>query len=302
MSDAQGGRTILVTGATGKQGGAVARHLLEAGFRVRALTRSPAKPAAEALRARGAEVVQGDLDDSRDVERALRGVDGVFSVQNFWETGYQREVDQGLRLADAASRAGVGHFVYSSVGSAHRDTGLDHFESKWLIENHIRDIGLPHTIFRPVFFMDNWENPFLRNGILAGTLAQPLDPDREFQQVAVDDVGGFVALAFQDPARWLGRALDLAGDALSISEVAATFGRVIGRPVRYLQVPWEDYRAAAGEEYYRMYRWFQDVGYEADVAALRREYPPLTNFASYLRRSGWEGAQAAAADPPIAAG
>lgn len=299
MTEGQRGRTILVTGATGHQGGAVARHLLDAGFRVRALTRDPAKPAAEALRARGAEVVQGDLDDLAAVEGALRGVDGVFSVQNFWETGYQREVDQGLRLADAAMRAGVGHFVYSSVGSAHRDTGLDHFESKWLIENHIRDIGLPHTILRPVFFMDNWENPFLRNGILAGTLAQPLDPEREFQQVAVDDIGGFVALAFQDPARWLGRALDLAGDARPIAEVAAAFGRVIGRPVRYVQVPWEEYRAAAGEEYYKMYRWFQDVGYDADVAALRREYPPLTDLETYLRRSGWEGAQAPAADPSI---
>ncbi|MBA2571740.1 MAG: NmrA/HSCARG family protein [Gemmatimonadetes bacterium] len=293
MSNGQNERTILVTGATGQQGGAVAQHLLQNGFQVRALTRSPDKPAAGKLRDQGSEIVEGDLDDRASLDRALEGAYGVFSVQNFWETGYQREIDQGVRLANAAKDAGVEHFVYSSVGSAHRNTGLSHFESKWEIENHIRDIGLPHTIFRPVFFMDNWENAFLRNPILSGTLAQPLDPDTPFQQVAVDDIGAFVAMAFRDRDRWLGRELDLAGDDGTISEAAATFGRAIGRPVQYQQVPWEDYRKAAGEEYYKMYRWFQDVGYNADVQALRGEYPALTDFEAYLRRNGWEGAQPA---------
>jgi uncharacterized protein YbjT (DUF2867 family) len=293
MSNGQNERTILVTGATGQQGGAVAQHLLQNGFQVRALTRSPDKPAAGKLRDQGSEIVEGDLDDRASLDRALEGAYGVFSVQNFWETGYEREVEQGVRLADAAKDAGVQHFVYSSVGSAHRNSGLEHFESKWQIENHIRDIGLSHTIFRPVFFMDNWENAFLRNPILSGTLAQPLDPDTPFQQVAVDDIGAFVAMAFRDRDRWLGRELDLAGDDGTISEAAATFGRAIGRPVQYQQVPWEDYRKAAGEEYYKMYRWFQDVGYNADVQALRGEYPALTDFDTYLRQNGWEGAQPA---------
>jgi uncharacterized protein YbjT (DUF2867 family) len=293
MSEANADLKILVTGATGHQGGAVARSLLAAGFRVRALTRNPDKPAAAALRKDGAEIFAGDLDDRISLDRALEGVYGVFSVQNYWETGYQREVDQGLRLADAATRAGVEHFVYSSVASAYRATGLAHFDSKWLIENHIRDIDLPYTILRPVFFMDNWETPFLRNGILGGTLAQPLDPDREFQQVAVDDIGGFVALAFADRDRWLGRELDLAGDGRTIGEVAETFGRVIGRPVQYVQVPWEDFRAAAGEEYHQMYRWFQDVGYEANIPEVRELYPRLTDFEQYLRKHDWPGAEPA---------
>ena len=293
MSNGQGGETILVTGATGQQGGAVARHLLQNGFRVRALTRDPEKPAAGALRDDGAEIVQGDLDDRASVRRALDGVYGVFSVQNFWETGYQREVDQGIALADAAREAGIEHFVYSSVGSAHRDTGLEHFESKWKIENHVREIGIPFTIFRPVFFMNNWENPFLRDMVLGGTLAQPLDPDRPFQQVAVDDIGAFVAKAFRDRERWLGRELDLAGDERTMPEIADAFGRAIGRPVQYVQVPWDEYRQAAGEEYYKMYRWFNEVGYDADVAALRSEYAGLTNFDQYLDRNGWEGARPA---------
>jgi uncharacterized protein YbjT (DUF2867 family) len=299
MNNGNEQRVILVTGATGKQGGAAARHLLGRGFGVRALTRDPDKPAGHALKEQGAEVVAGDLDDRGSLDRALEGVHGVFSVQNFWETGYQREVDQGVRLADAAKDAGVEHFVYSSVGSAHRSTGLPHFESKWEIENHIRTIRLPYTIFRPAFFMENWEGAW-RDSILGGTLAQPLDPEVGFQHVTVDDIGGFVALAFANRERWLGRELDLAGDEETMPEMAATFGRVIGRPVEYYQVPWEDFRNAAGEDYYDMYRWFNEVGYEADIPALREEYPELTGFEQYLRRNGWAGARPAAQPEPRA--
>jgi uncharacterized protein YbjT (DUF2867 family) len=284
-------RLVLVTGATGKQGGAVARHLMKGGFRVRALTRDPDKPAARSLAASGAEVVRGDLDDIRSVESTLRGAYGVFSVQNFWEVGYEREVREGIALADAAKAAGVEHFVYSSVGSAHRKTGLSHFESKWEIEEHIRAIGIPATVLRPVFFMDNWETPALRGSILGGTLAQPLSPDRTFQQIAVDDIGAFAAMVFQRRDEWLGRAIDLAGDERSMADVAQTFGRVIGRPVRYVQVPWEQFRQVAGEEYERMYRWFEDVGYDVDLAALRRVAPQLTTFEQYLRSHDWENAR-----------
>src|SRR5919199_5871491 len=141
-------RLILVTGATGKQGGAVARTLLDRAFRVRALTRDPQRPEAQALTEQGAEVVQGDMEDRSAMNRVLEGAYGVFSVQNFWETGYDREVQQGKTVAEAAKAAGVEHFVYSSVGSAHRQTGIPHFDSKWEVEEHIRQIGLPYTILR----------------------------------------------------------------------------------------------------------------------------------------------------------
>jgi uncharacterized protein YbjT (DUF2867 family) len=139
--------------------------------------------------------------------------------------------------------------------------------------------------------MENWETPALRSTILDGTLAQPLSPDRPFQQVAVDDVGAFAAMVFERRDEWLGREIDLASDERTISQIAETFGRVIGRPVRYVQVPWDAYREAAGEEYTRMYRWFEDVGYDADIAALRREAPQLTSFEQYLRTHNWAGAR-----------
>ncbi|HZC00760.1 MAG TPA: NmrA/HSCARG family protein [Gammaproteobacteria bacterium] len=282
-------RLILVTGATGKQGGAVARSLLDRGFRVRGLTRDPQKPDAQALDEQGAEVVQGDMEERSALERALEGAYGVFSVQNFWETGYDREVQQGNAVADAAKAAGVEHFVYSSVGSAHRQTGIPHFESKWEIEEHVRQIGLPYTILRPTFFMQNWE--WTREMILGGTVAQPFDPDKPFQQVAVEDVGAFAAIAFENPDRWIGREVDLAGDEQSMTEIAKTFGRVIGRDVSYYQVPWDQFEEQMGEEATLNFRWINDVGYEADIAALRQEYHELTTFERYLRSHGWEGAK-----------
>ena len=281
-------RSILVCGATGSQGGAVARSLLDRGFRVRALTRDPHKPEARALAEQGAEVAQGDMDDRPSVDRALEGTHGVFSVQNFWEAGYDREVRQGKTVADAASAAGVEHFVYSSVGSAHRRTGIAHFDSKWEVEEHVRGLGLPRTVLRPVFFMQNWE--MMREPILGGTLPQPLDPGKPFQQVAVEDVGAFAAMAFGHPDEWIGREVEIAGDERTMPEIAEAFGRVAGREVGYYQVPWDQFEEQMGEEYAVMYRWFNDVGYEADVEALRREHPGLIDFEGYLRGHGWEGA------------
>jgi uncharacterized protein YbjT (DUF2867 family) len=290
MADAQNAeRLVLVCGATGNQGGAVARSLLDRGFQVRALTRDPQKPEAQALADQGAEVVQGDMEDRADMERVLEGVYGIFSVQNFWETGYDREVQQGKTVADAVKEAGVQHCVYSSVGSAHRQTGIPHFDSKWEVEEYLRDLDLPYTVLRPVFFMQNWE--MMREPILGGTLPQPLDPEKPFQHVAVEDIGAFATIAFEHPDEWIGREVDIAGDEQTMPEIAETFGRVIGREVDYYQVPWEQFEEQMGEEFAVMYRWFNDVGYEADTDALRREYSELTTFERYLRSHGWEGAE-----------
>lgn len=290
MADSQDiERLVLVCGATGNQGGAVAQSLLDRGFRVRALTRDPQKPEAQALTDHGAEVVQGDMEDRSDMERVLEGAYGIFSVQNFWETGYDREVQQGKTVAEAIKEAGVQHCVYSSVGSAHRQTGIPHFDSKWEVEEHLRELDLPYTVLRPVFFMQNWE--MMREQILGGTLAQPLDPDKPLQHVAIEDVGAFAAIAFEHPDEWIGREVDIAGDEQTMPQIAETFGRVIGREVDYYQVPWDQFEEQMGEEFAVMYRWFNDVGYEADIDALRREYSELTTFERYLRSHGWESAE-----------
>src|SRR6266852_3190576 len=134
-------KTVLITGATGRQGGSVLRHMLKKGWKLRALTRYAGGAGAQALTSQGIEVFKGDLEDPPSLEQATRGVYGVYSVQDFWAIGAKREVQQGKNMADAAKKAGVEHFVYSSVGGAERNSGIDHWESKWEIEKHIRTLA-----------------------------------------------------------------------------------------------------------------------------------------------------------------
>jgi uncharacterized protein YbjT (DUF2867 family) len=280
---------ILVTGATGKQGGAVVTHLLQQNFQVRALVRNSASDAAQMLAARGVELMSGDFDDYASLERAVKGVYGVFSVQTFSEDDFDLEVRQGTAIAQVAKAAGVEHFVYSSVGSAHLKTGIPHFDSKAKIEEYIQELGLPCTIIRPVFLMENWEM-FGRDSILNGVLAQPLQAETKLQQVSVNDLGAFVAMAFEKPAEWIGYSIDLAGDELTMTETAEVFSQVIGKPVQYMQLPWEKFQQFAGEELTIMYRWFDTVGYSADVAARRQDYPQLMTLKQYLQNGNWSQA------------
>ena len=275
-------RTILVTGATGQQGGAVTRQLLEEGFNVRIMTRNPDQPAVEALKERGAEVVVGDFDDADSLQHALEGVDGAFSVQNL-NMGIDTEERWGIAFADAAKSAGIEHFVYTSVGSADGDTGIPHFESKWRIEEHVREIGLPATILRPVFFMENWR--FNKESVVNGQLPLALSPDTKLQQIATEDIGKAAAQAFGNPEKWIGQSVELAGDEMTMEETARALGKQIGKEVTYTQIPWDVLQGYVGEEMTTMYRWFEDVGYSTDIDALRSELPELQSFESFLQNA-----------------
>ncbi|GAC1632488.1 MAG: NmrA/HSCARG family protein [Chloroflexota bacterium] len=280
--------TILVTGSTGQQGGAVARHLLARGRKVRALTRDTSKPAAQALAAAGAEVVQGDLEDRASLDRALQGVHGVFSVQNFFEAGPEGETRQGKLLADAGKAAGVRHFVYSSVGGADRESRIPHFESKAEIERHVKALGVPYTIVQPVYFMDNFNTYAAPTPGDDGTLqlAMALPADRTLQLIATDDIGAIVALVFERPQEFLGRSIELAGDELTIPQVAEAMSRATGKTIRFVPLPLEVVRGFS-EDLALMFQWFTDKGYQADIPSLRTLYPGLTDFTTWLGKNGW---------------
>ena len=286
--------TILVAGATGRQGGAVTRHLRAGGFTVRALTRGPDAEKARALRALGVELVRGDLTDRTSLDAALAGVDGVFSVATPFEAGLEAEIAQGKTLGDAAKAAGVQHYVYSSVGGADRDSKVPHFESKWQIENHLRALGLPLTIVRPVYFFENFVGGWAMQPAGEGySLAMPLSATRGLQGIAVDDIGAFVARAFADPAAWAGRELELAGDEHTLPGYTRAMARALGVPVEYAQMPWEAIREQ-NEDLYRMYDFFERVGYRADTRALRAEYPALHTFDQWIAEGGLSGLRRAA--------
>jgi uncharacterized protein YbjT (DUF2867 family) len=283
-------KIIVVQGAAGQQGGAAARHLLAAGWLVRALTRDPNKASAQALAQAGAEVVQADNEDRAALEAAVRGAYGVFSVQNFWlpGVGHEGEVRQGRHIADVAQAAGVQHFVYSSVGAAHRGMGQQHFTSKHEIEKHIQALGLPYTILRPVAFMENffWQRAAITNGRLT---SMGLRPDKGLQLIGVDDIGLFAEFVFENRERFLGQIVELAGDELTEPEIAATLGRVIGRPVELAAPPFSNGGTPSPEQQ-AMGRFFNYIGYNCDIPALRAVHPGLRNFEQWLRQTGWEDA------------
>ena len=277
-------KLIVVTGATGQQGGATAKHLLKQGWRVRGLTRDVQGAAAQALAAAGVEIISGNMDDRASLDKAFAGAYGVFSVQNFWlpNVGAAGEVRQGKIVADAAKAAGVRHFVYTSVGGAERKTGISHFDSKWQIEEYIRSLGLPATILRPVFFMENLTSPMM--GPRDGVLANALKPTTSLQMIAVEDIGFFAALAFARSQEFTGKAIELAGDSLTMPQVAEAMTRVTGQPVQFVEVPLAQV-AAFSQETADMLAWFNDHGYEADIAGLRNLNPGLQTFETFLRKT-----------------
>jgi uncharacterized protein YbjT (DUF2867 family) len=275
-----GDKTILVTGGTGHQGGAVARCLLEDGWKVRALVRDHDKPAALALAEQGVELVHGDLMDRSTLDAAVRGAYGVYSVQAFREAGVEGEFREGANLADAAADAGVEHFVYSSVIGADRAGGPVHTQSKHLLEAYLREKGLPATVWRPATFMENFLR--MRDGIMAGRFGSPAPPDLFSQMIAVDDIGRFVALSFRERDRFLGSVTEIAGDEMLMSEAAETFARAIGRPVVYEQVP-----PPPGMPQPKPRDLSEQPPRLADLAALHVLIPDLISLEEWIVKTGW---------------
>lgn len=283
---------ILITGATGQQGGATARELLAAGHKVRAMTRNLSSPAAQALTALGAEVVKGDLNDPASLARALAGAWGVFAVQNTWEAGVEQEEVQGKRIARAAREADVQHFVYASVGSAHRATGVPHFDNKFRVEETVRSLGFPSfVILRPAFFMENLTSAGFKPAIDAGTLAVGMSASVPLQMVAVADIGKYGRMAFERHLELNGQGIDFAGDSRTMPEVAAVISRVTGRAVTHFQVPIEDVRKFS-EDLALMFEWFDRVGYNADISANAARFGIVpTSFASWAAAADWSVAE-----------
>ena len=280
--------TILVLGATGKQGGAVASELLNHGYRVRAMTRKPNSESARRLARQGATVVTGDLNDDRAVEQVMRGAWGVFSVQNTWEAGVAREEEQGKRVAHAAKKLGVRHLVYSSVASADRNTGIAHFDNKWRVEEEIRALDLPsYTIIRPVFFMDNFLSPWFKPGIDKGRLMIGIKPDTILQMIAVADIGKYGCWAFTHHRELNRRAIDIAGYATTMPDAARTLSVGTATHVEFVPVPVDEV-CKFNEDFAVMLEWFDAEGYSADIEACAAESDiQPTTLAEWVSRVSW---------------
>lgn len=277
--------TVVVTGSTGKQGGAVARGLLERGHKVRAITRDPNSSQARLLANAGASLVTASLEDTAAIIKALEGATSLFAMTTPFG-GTEAEIRQGVATADAAKAAGV-HLVFTSVGSANRQTGVPHFDSKYEVEEHIAKVSVRATILAPVAFMENLY--FIKDQLAKGIYASALSPTRALAQVAVPDIGAVAVRVLEEPARFIGKRFDLAGDELTGNDAMAILSRVTGRPFSYYQVPLDVVRQRMGENAVKMYEWFDRVGFAVDRAALRREFLDVAfhDFESWAKTQDW---------------
>ncbi|WPB77954.1 NmrA/HSCARG family protein [Archangium violaceum] len=282
--------TVLVTGATGKQGGALARLLLKREHRVLAFVRSPDSPAAEELAQRGAELITGDFDEPESLERAMGGVDAVFAMATpFGGGGLEGEVRHGRHLIDAAKLARVRHFVYSSVAGADQNTGIPHFDTKHVVEEHLRRSSLPYTIVAPVFFMENFLGDTYVRRMREGVLSLPLPPHQGLQMVSMADLAAFCARVMEWPEELLGKRFEVASDEVTGEQAAALLSYVGGHKLHYEETPLEAVRSA-NEDLGRMFEWLRNVGYHANISLLRRDFPEVGwhTFEDWARVQDWD--------------
>jgi uncharacterized protein YbjT (DUF2867 family) len=284
---ATGTKKVLVTGGTGRQGGAAVPHLASLGHSVRVMTRNPEK--ARGLKGSNVEVVQGDFRKRESLAAALKGVDGVFLMGTPYEDGPDAETAQGKAMIDACAEKDIGHVLYSSVCCANKRTEVPHFESKYAVEEHLKNAGLSYTILRPVWFMENFSSDGYRPSIEKGVLKTPLAADWPLQMVSVADIGRIVAEVFTKPMKFVGREIDLAGDQLTMGQIAEEISRVLGHTVRYEQIPQSGAGKAIGHDLALMFKWLNEHGYDVDLwlcqERFRRFQIPLTSFRTYLENT-----------------
>jgi uncharacterized protein YbjT (DUF2867 family) len=297
-------RKILVTGATGQQGGALARLLLKKKHEVYALIRSTKSesPKAQNLRNQGAKLVEADLDKPDSLEQATSGIDSVFLMGTPVEVGTEGEIRRGKMMVDIAKEKKIEHIVYSSVVNADKNTGILAFESKYKVEQHIKNSGIPYTIIGPTFFMGNLLSyplgqqgqvalplsPSRILGLQQGQVALPLSPSRILQQIAVENIAEFSALALERRNSFIGKRIDIASDEITGEQAAKVLSNELGRKIRYEQVPMEQI-CQASEDLAVMYEWFERIGTGVDVAALHKQYPEVNwlTFKDWVKSQNW---------------
>ncbi len=279
------GRTVAVVGATGRQGGAVARHLLADGWRVRALSRRPESSAARELAARGADVVRADLGDRDSLIRAFDGVSGVFSVQNPMIDGLDAEVRHGNSVADAAKDARVGHVVYGSAGIGVAGTGVGSWESKLVVQAHMEALRLPLTVVRPMAFMELMtDKAFFPPVAMWYLMPKLMGSGRPVPWICVDDLGAVVARAFADPGRFIGEDIKVASEVLSIAECRAVWREVVGRPPRRFPMPVWMFERFVGPDLTTMWRWLRDGHFDIDPGVTHKIVPTVSTVREWLTR------------------
>lgn len=279
-------KVIFVTGGTGNQGGAIARNLiLDKNWRVKVLTRNPNSEKSKSLENLGIELLKGDLNDQNSYKGYLKGVHGIFSVQDF-KNGIDQEIIQGKQLADSAKLYDIKHLVYSSVSGADEKTGIPHFESKNKIEEHIKNIGIPYSIIRPTFFYENLQNPEVKKRILKGKLVMPLNKNLRQEFISVQDIGIVGNQIFNNRSKYLGKTITLASDSMTMSELSELLSKSMKRKIKYEKLPSIISRLVMGKNLYKMFRWIDknEPKFVEDISKVKKEFEGMTNMKTWIEQ------------------
>ncbi|WP_425640397.1 NmrA/HSCARG family protein [Agrobacterium radiobacter] len=275
---------ILVFGATGRQGGSVAKALLKVGWPVRALVLDATKTASLQLRNAGVELVQGSFEDTKVIRTAMKDAYGVFSVLPA-NLAAEDEVCHGISIADIAAETGINHFVYSSGASVGNElTGVPRFDAKPRIEAHIQQLDMTTTIIRPMIFMEMLVRPGF--GLDEGRLVSLIRSDHFIQLTAVEDIGRFVAAVLADKSRFGGATLKIASDRLTGHELEVAFSEAAGRSITYERFP--DDVLAANTDLAHMAESLVDgpLAELVDLKVMHEINPNLLTFRSWLAGNG----------------
>lgn len=284
---------VAVAGATGQQGGAVARSLLRHGhFAVRALTRNVDSDKAKALKTAGAEVVRADLDDDMpSLQKALHGAHGAFLVTNFWaHMDAEREFKQGTKFIDAAKKAGVQHLVFSGLENVEKDTQgrlkCPHFTAKGRVEEYLASAELPkYSIVRLAAYADTFVSMAQKQDDGSFVLTAPMG-DKKMHFIAVEDLGDVVHTLLDKADEYNGKTAGIAGDFITLEEAADRMSQASGKAVRYRAVSMADYRKfpfPGADDMADMFQYYLDIGEKLrDVALTKKLNPAAQNFDEFL--------------------
>lgn len=285
---------VLLIGVTGGTGGNAVKGFLEQGVTdLRAITRKIdlARPCLSRLSNAGVELVEADLDDENSLEVALAGVSAVYCHATAGDYGKPdpREIERARRVAQAAKRANINHFVYNSAGGADRNSGIGHVEQKYKVEQILKQAGLPTTMLRACLFMEEFWKQYTRPSILKGSFPFSVQSDKPMHLITTKDMGRVAAYGMKHPLEYIGREIELAGDVLTPKQMAEEFSRVQGRPVIHKEVPPWIFLLLLRKPLFDLIQWYRNEGYQANVKYLREEEFPglLTTFREFLEESHW---------------
>jgi len=280
---------IVVTGATGKQGGATVKALLAKGHKVSMTTRDPKSHAAKNWQRQGVELIKADFAQRASLVQAFKDKDAVYAMTTPFEAGMEAEVQQGFNLIDAAKEVDVSHFIFGSVASANLNTGIPHFESKYKIEQYLQNSGLVFTISAPVFFMENMIEGWMLPGLKEGKLSLAMPSNLQLQQIATENIGQVVAQLVDEKDSVLGERIEMAGDELSGEQAAEWLSKASGKKIQFESFS-PDLLAEQSNDLAIMFRWFESVGYSINIAELRNRFPeiPWLTFDAWAAQKNWK--------------